>query len=240
MVMGMPQWMNRCVGLLCGVLAGAEVAHAQAAPPQARLFFQPPVLSDVQLAPDGRRVAMRLRAEGGRDRLAVLDLASMQPTVVADFKDVDVGAVHWVNATRLVFDSQPPLTGPNQADAGPGLFAVNADGSGFRQLVESGLVWVKAPEAGVPLLHWANRLLATLPARGAADVWVVRPGEISKDRIGFFNLQRLDTATGRAVRRGFMAGFSASSLQCCFDRQARIAFPEPCGEFVGEAFGECG
>ena len=77
MVMGMPQWMNRCVGLLCGVLAGAEVAHAQAAPPQARLFFQPPVLSDVQLAPDGRRVAMRLRADGGRDRLAVLDLASI-------------------------------------------------------------------------------------------------------------------------------------------------------------------
>jgi len=188
--------------VLCALLL---VSLAQAQPqaarrlPDAKLFFADPMLGGARLSPDGRQVALRVRSgEAGKARLAVLALDTMKPTVVADLSDVDVGDFHWVNSGRLVFDTHPPLTGPNRIDAGPGLFAVNADGSGFRQLVETGLAWAKRPEDGVPLLPWRTRLLQTVSTRQGDDVWMIRPEEVSRTKVDYFNLQRLNTVTGRA------------------------------------------
>lgn len=175
-------------------------ARAARQAPDARLFFADPMLREARLSPDGRRVALRLRTGdgAGKARLVVVALDSMKPTVVASFSDVDVDDFHWVNSERLVVDTRPPLTGPNRIDAGPGLFAVNADGSGFRQLVETGLSWARRPEDGVPLLPWRTHLLQTSAARQGHDVWMVRPEEVSRTKVDFFNLQRLNTSTGRA------------------------------------------
>ena len=189
------------VAMVSGCLLTSTPAQPQAERrlPDAKLFFADPMLGEARLSPDGRHVVLRLRShDTGKARLAVLALGDMKPTVVASFSDVDVGDFRWVNSGRLVFDTRPPLTGPNRIDAGPGLFAVNADGSGFRQLVETGLAWAKQREDGVPLLPWRAQLLPTESLPQGDDVWVVRPEEVSRTKVDFFNLQRVNTLTGRA------------------------------------------
>ena len=185
-------------------LAGAAVVFAGAAPaqpksPAAELFFQEPATSGAQLSPDGRYVAMKVAAKGHHARLAVLDLQTMKPDVVASFSETAVGNFRWVNDKRLVFDLRQELTGPNRAEHGPGLFAVDADGSNFRQLVETYLSFVKAPDTGTPLLPWPNHLLRSQAPRNDDDVFVIEPGEISKEKVDYFVLRRLNTRTGRAT-----------------------------------------
>jgi dipeptidyl aminopeptidase/acylaminoacyl peptidase len=183
--------------LACFVLAAAAATTA-AAPPPVEAFFRAPLLESARLSPDGRRVAMNVRADGGRARLAVLDLESMQPTIVASFADADIDDVHWVNGQRLVFDLKVELTGPGVTDSGGGLFAVDVDGKAFRQLVETSVAggFVQTVVGINRHLPWATRLLHGAPAAGGDAVWVTRPQEISSERVGYFTLQRLDTRTG--------------------------------------------
>ena len=182
-----------------GLLAAAPArAQPQAQPPAAELFFQEPAISGARLSPDGRYVGMRVAAKGHRARLAVLDLQTMQPDVVASFDDKDIGHFRWVNDTRLVFNLRQELTGPNRAEHGAGLFAVDADGSNFRQLVETYRSFVRGPESGTPLLPWRNQPLHSQVPRRDDDVFVVEPEEVSKQKVDHFVLRRLNTRTGRA------------------------------------------
>jgi dipeptidyl aminopeptidase/acylaminoacyl peptidase len=176
----------------------AHVPVALAAPPPLEAFFGRTVLGDAKLSPDGFTVAMRMGGVGQRDRLVVLDLRTFKPLVVASFDDRDINAFSWVNDSRLVFDLGVELTGLNRADAGPGLFAVNKDGEQFRALVETNGAWVKAPPVGVPLLRVGTRLIRTLPASGDASVIVGRAEEVSREKIDYIALQRLNTSSGRA------------------------------------------
>ena len=176
-------------------LAWATVVAA-AVPPPADAYFESPELSGAQLSPDGRRVAMLVGGKGLRARLAVLDTATMKPAVVASFDDAHVGRFHWVNAQRLVFDISTELTGPGMVNVGSGLFAVNADGSRFRQLVETTRSFAKSGDAD-KLLPWNTFLLRSVGLPDSEDVFVVKPEEISKERVGFFQLQRVNTVTGR-------------------------------------------
>ncbi len=184
---------------LAGLLA-PQGAAGQAMPVPIARFFEPASLSDASLSPDGRALAMRLAAPGGKARLAVLDLASMLPTVVADFKDADVGHFQWLNQRRLVFDLQQSLIGPGRVEMGSGLFAVDADGQGFRQLVETISSFAKAQsDGGAEPLRWDTWLLGVPQALQGDEVLVVTPEERSKERIGHFQVQRLNTRTGRAT-----------------------------------------
>ena len=169
---------------------------AAAAPPPAEAFFEVPVLSGAKLSPDGRMVAMRVGGKGLRARLAVLDTTTMKAIVVARFDDAHVGRFHWVNAQRLVFDLDTDLTGPGRVDVGNGLFAVNADASRFRQLVETTFSFVKNNDTE-KLLPWNTFLLRSVGLPDSDEVFVVKPEEISKERVGFFQLQRVNTLTGR-------------------------------------------
>ena len=170
---------------------------ATAAPPPAEAFFEEPVLSGAKLSPDGRLVAMRVGGKGQRARLAVLDTATMKATVVARFDEAHVGRFQWVNAQRLVFDLNTDLTGPGRVDLGSGLFAVNADASRFRQLVQTtGTSFVKSNDAD-KLLPWNTFLLRGVGSPDSDEVLVVKPEEISKERVGFIQLQRVNTLNGR-------------------------------------------
>ncbi len=188
-------------GLLALAFAFAfGFATAQAAPPPVEAFFARPSLLDAELSPDGRRVALVLAPKGARARLAVLDLQTMKPLPVAGFEDQDIRRVWWVNDQRLLFDMQVELTGPGRTDIGHGLFAVNADGSGFRHLVQStGTAFFRTPDAPAQLPP--STTVLNVPRRGGSsnEVVVGRPQEISRDRIDYYTLQRLNTATGRAV-----------------------------------------
>ena len=185
-------------------LGGAAVVFAAAASAQPKLpaaehFFQEPATSGAQLSPDGRYVAMKVAAKGQHARLAVLDLQTMKPDVVASFSETAVGQFRWVNDKRLVLTIENELVGPNMARHGPGLFAVDADGGNFRQLVETYLSVVKVADTGTPLLPWRNHLLRSQAPRNDDDVFVIEPGEVSKEKVDYFVLRRLNTRTGRAT-----------------------------------------
>lgn len=186
----------RACGLL--ILAALGLAPAHAAPPAAELFFQKPQLGGAALSPDGWRVAMRVASKDTRARLAVLDLQTMQAAIVGSLNEADINSFHWVNEQRLVFDAAVELTGPNLADFAQGLFAVNADGSGFRQLVASRNHFLKDPNDARELLPWDTWLHAGAGAQRGDHVWVLTPGQRDRDGIDFIQLQRLNTVNGRS------------------------------------------
>ena len=184
--------------LFCAAALALSMAAASwAAAPPAEVFFADPAFSGATLSPDGRKVAMVLRPKGQRARLAVLDLDSMKPTVVAAFEDQDVRRARWVNDQRLVFDMQVELTGPGVAEIGHGLYGVNADGSGYRQLVQAeGTRFVQ--QAGArELPHWST-FIVDVPGLAEGDsITVARPEARSRERVGYYSLQRLNTVSGR-------------------------------------------
>ena len=181
------------------VLAIASNAAALAAPPPPQAFFERPVFSSAKLSPDGRSVAMLVGAKGVRTRLAVLDLQTLKPDIVAAFTNDDVRSFEWVNDKRLVFDLDVQLTGPGRIESAPGLYAVNSDGGNYRVLAETVNSFIKIPTDGPPLLPWRTSLLRAGGKALGDTVFVIAPEEVSKDKVDYFKLQRLNTVTGRAV-----------------------------------------
>ena len=104
------------------------------APLSIEQFFSNVSLSGALLSPDGRQLAMRVTPAEGRDRLAVLDLASMQTRNAVTFRDADIADFLWVNERRLAFRLTDRQDGRKWSTYGSGLYAVNTDGSLMRQL----------------------------------------------------------------------------------------------------------
>jgi dipeptidyl aminopeptidase/acylaminoacyl peptidase len=188
-----------CLWAAAAACAFAAPAPASAAPPPVEAFFQKPLFSSATLSPDGHRVAFLVGSATARTRLAVLDLDTMKPQVLASYDESDVRRVWWVNDQRLVFDLETPLTGLGRIDAGPGLYGVDADGSDYRGLIEIRPSFVKAPPSGIPLLPW-NTGITDVPGRATGDdIFVARAQEVSREKIDYFLIQRLNTRNGRAT-----------------------------------------
>ena len=203
----MKRWMSwgaTAAGVWAALLWGAGVAGAAgpsgaAALPAAEVFFQEPTFQQALLSPDGRKVAMLIGAKDKRRRLAVLDLDTLKPAVAADFDGRDVRWHRWVNDQRLVFSLEWEVDTRGRAENGPGLFAVNADGSDYRALMATQRSWVNAPDAGVPLLR-GNSFVVNVPGHGLGnDIYVGRAGEVSREKVDYIDVQRLNTRTGRVV-----------------------------------------
>lgn len=88
--------------LFAALFAGAAIPAA-AAPAPASTFFQNCELARPSLAPDGTHVLAHVNAPGGRDSLVVVELATMKPTVVARYRDADVGFAKWLNDQRIAY-----------------------------------------------------------------------------------------------------------------------------------------
>ena len=170
---------------------------AQPRPPAVADFFQNPALSQAVLAPSGRSVAFLVGAKNSRDRLAVLDLDSMKVQAVASYSDADVTGVHWVNDQRLVYSLADRRLAQADQRFAPGLFAVNADGSALRQLVQRERVFVQ-DGIGTRQLPWSTFLLRQRGAQRGDEVLVVQPEAYSDKGFDFFKLLRLNTVNGRA------------------------------------------
>lgn len=107
------------------------------APLPAELFFRDPAVVEAVLSPSGKRLAITTAKVGSRVGLFVFDLTKPGHVArVAQFSDVDVRGVSWVNEDRLLFSAEDLSEGRGRVDAAPGLFAVNADGSNTRELVK--------------------------------------------------------------------------------------------------------
>lgn len=178
--------------LACG-LGGVSAAET---PPSAETFFQTSTFGGAELSPNGQLLAVRIGGKNSRIRLAVVDLRTMKSEVVASFAEPDVGKIRWVNDRRLVFDLTDLQVAQGDIDAAPGLFAVNADGGEFRQLVERVRFRLKAAH-GQELLPWNTFLHDGIGAQDSDEVFVVKPLELSDKKVDHLVLQRLNTRTGR-------------------------------------------
>jgi dipeptidyl aminopeptidase/acylaminoacyl peptidase len=210
--------------LFVGLAIAVATAAAAAAPPPIEAFFQKPTAYQVTLSPDGRAVAMLVNNKDQRTRLAVVDLDTFTASVVGASTNRDVTDATWVNDMRLVFSLSYELIRAGVAETGPGLFAVNRDGTNFRWLVRTtppALGVMPADRAGTQL-HSETYLVATLAAAAgtspSADVFVARPEEVSREKLDYFQLRRLDTQTGRFVE----IDAPRRSYDWLFDDQGRI------------------
>ncbi len=182
--------------IACSGVLGAD---APAQRPRAEQFFRKPALSGAALSPNGRLLALRIASKDGKARLAVLDLQTMQSTIAASFSSADVDRFIWVNDKRLVFNLDTELVGPGLVEAGPGLFAVNHDGSGFRELVESARAFIKDQYGDSNVLPWNTFLHGAVGRCDSDEVFVITPDEFSEKTFGYIKLRRLNTVTGRIV-----------------------------------------
>jgi dipeptidyl aminopeptidase/acylaminoacyl peptidase len=181
-------------------LASSAFAAAAEPPIPISAFFDNPALSGAKLSPDGRRLAMRVTNTKGRDQLGVVNLADNAMQVVGGFADDDVGHFEWVNNNRLMFDSRDKRVAPGRDRSAPGLFAVNADGSAYRQLVLTGFETdyvTSAYTVGREKLPWNTFMLDQPGAQDSNWVYVESVKFSRNDDDDAVELIRLDTMTGR-------------------------------------------
>ncbi|MCS0631585.1 hypothetical protein NX786_19845 [Telluria mixta] len=160
----------------------AALAHAAwAAPaadtaPPAIAFFQHAAIHRVALSPDARYLAVRAGAPDRNDYLAVIDLATNKPTVVAAFDDADIDDFEWVNGTRLVFDLTEKSIGEGDVRHAPGLYAVDRDGQHFAQLADRYFDSASRHEliGKVPMQPWNTFLMPQRPRKDDM-IYVSRP-----------------------------------------------------------------
>lgn len=161
----------------------------------AAVFFKRAQMVGALLSPDGKRLAMQTVAPHGRVVLSVLDLATLASSVAYSSDAADVGSVLWVNSDRLAFTLADLETAQGDLDAGPGLFAVNHDGSEFKQLVERQTVLVRNPNGSRKMEPWNTFLFDSTQTRTGNDIYVVRPEAIDQKEFGYIKLLRLNTKT---------------------------------------------
>jgi dipeptidyl aminopeptidase/acylaminoacyl peptidase len=199
-----------------------QPAAAQAKVPVAD-FFRTPELAKPALSPSGRYLAGGVASPSGRVQLVVLDLENLgQSKVVAGFQDADIYGYAWVNDQRIVFDAIDRQSGTSRPLA-PGLWAVNRDGSGFRQLINaSWSFFTRDSTLTDRRLPWEWQLHSVL-ADGSNDV-LVQGLTFSGARVRevvAVKLARLDTTTG--LSHNLSEGAPANVTSWVVDRQGRPA-----------------
>ncbi len=187
---------------ICGI-CGTAGAQTPASLPSVASFFELPTLSSAQLSPDGRYVAMLVPLKGGYVRLGVMDVAERIPKVVASFDDADVSGFHWINNNRLVFEAGDRSIGVGDQHQGSGLYAINRDGTEFRQLVERSFQLLAARSNNVHGPLPANNLFYTT-INDSDDIYLlqfdVTWGNVAKSQaVRPVGLLRLNTKTGRST-----------------------------------------
>ena len=182
--------MNKClltvfVAWLLPALCLAQVPVAQPALVPVEAFFKLPSMLKVELSPSGRYLGAIAVREGAKAGLVVIDLESSVPArMVASDAKRDVIEFHWVGDERLVLRLGELEPGRVQSK-GPGLYAVNVDGSQLEQLVCSDIALCRNQ---TDLLDFRFQLVhVPRPQPG------VRPNEVIVQRL--WEPQWLDTRT---------------------------------------------
>lgn len=210
--------------LLGGVVAAMTVAlgsvvtstGARAEPPAITAFFKRPGISHPRLSPSGRYLAVLAAGKGDRIWLAVIDLQNLgAPKIVAGFNDADIGNHHWVNEDRLVFQITNSPDGSTRVFQ-PGLWAVDRDGSKYRQLINSDKQWISNTSSIISdrrlEANWS--FFDTLP-EGGDEILVKRLPWLDDGENTGVQLARLDTRTG--LTRNLNQGLPASVYNWAVD-----------------------
>ena len=163
----------------------------------AEYFFREPFVQALKLSPSGDHLAAAVPTEGGRVQLAVMGLSPLsQFKVIAGIEGSDVGDIYWVNDRRVVFSSVDLNRGGGDQYRGPGLYAVDLDGSNFRQLIHRVDNTVSAATqitSRILTWHW---MLYDMIEDGSPDVVVGQRRWDSREDLASVTLYRLNTVTG--------------------------------------------
>lgn len=233
--MRMSKHRRRLAGLLLGCCALHASASAQTTepPPQkllpAELFFKDADVAEAVLSPSGRSLALTMARAGSRVGLFVIDLVGGQKVKrAAQFVDVDVRDVAWVNEERLVFSATDYSEGSGRPDGAPGLFAVNPDGSEARELVKRKKRIVSYGADLGRALEWNHRLLRVPVPRPGEPNEEVLVGELGLRGAGrpLVHPRWLNVRTGRSRSTGFDA--PSDAVGWLFDSRgdARVVFTQ--------------
>ncbi|WP_211474841.1 alpha/beta hydrolase family protein [Collimonas humicola] len=181
------------------VFGTSNIAYA-ASPPSVQSFFEHSAFSSAQLSPNGRYVAMLVPAKGGYVRLGVMDVTQPTPKVLASFDDADISQFHWVNNDRLVFEAGDRSVGVGDQHQGSGLYAINRDGTEFRQLVERSFQLLAVRSSTIHTILPANTFYCA-SIYDSDDIYVCQfdtnYSGMKSRKIQAENLLRLNTKTGR-------------------------------------------
>ncbi len=186
-------WLLSAAAVVC---APAVQAAEPAQLPPLESFFQNPVIRKASLSPDGLHLAMLVQQKNGRVQLAMTEVTTLAPKLVAGFSDVDIHGFDWVNNDRLVLhvlDLQAP---PGELQYGNGLYAVNRDGSELSLLIlrPSRKGYSRVGRNILPVNH---SFLSVDPRRSTNDIFVRLYDTFPPHKA--IGLRRLDTVTGQST-----------------------------------------
>ncbi len=217
-------------GLLAWTLAGLATWASAAELPALDIFFKRPDLVHAQLSPSGRWVLMTIGLPSGRLGLAVYDTSgATPPNVVVNFSDIDVFEAEWVNDEVIVFNVLDQERGTGHPAYAPGLFSVERDGKGMRQLVRLRFDFVRESARVSDRLLSPNHRLLHVPGGGGDEV-IVGEYRYSNDWSELVDVlpKRLNVRTGVAVSAGL--GTPPGTVGWAFDAQGRaraaVSYPE--------------
>lgn len=172
-------------------------AHAPAHADLAQDHARAPEIATAQLSPSGRYLAMLTQQPGRATGLTVLDLVT-QDRMVSEAADpmTLLTQLAWVNEDRLVISAMDIGNGVEVMAGRAGLYAVNRDGSDFRELIR----WRLGNDTTGTRI--ANRTLnyewsmEGVVRDGSADIWVVRRHRDARGDWTHNSYARLNTADG--------------------------------------------
>ena len=194
----------RAATLAFALLCGHGVQAQASAPVPIAHFFEHAAFTGAELSPNGKYLAMRFSQDNSRDRLAVYDTTTNAIKVVASFGKRDIDRFMWINNDRLVFDSRNKEVGYGEDLDGPGLYAVDRDGSKFQQLVHIHGNMVAEHLVGKNTLPWNHSLIEEPGSQNSEFVYIMhtkrakKTGDQEDGDILYQGLLRLNTLTGRA------------------------------------------
>ena len=174
------------VVVLAVTAASVPAGAGEVAPTLVRQFFSHDDYSEVHLSPSGRYLGALVPLQG-RLRLAVVDLASRATKIAAAMQDDDIAAFGWVNDDRLVFTVADLQAGLGEQQGG-GLFAINRDGSEFKELAPT----IKSLINSGRLVYRYTRPLRLL--RDGGDDMLVMSNDPNQR---YPDVYRVNTRTGR-------------------------------------------
>jgi dipeptidyl aminopeptidase/acylaminoacyl peptidase len=207
------------------VVTGApQLVHA--VPPAVEAFYKDPDLREAVLSPSGKRLAITAQGKGHEFAgLVIIDLApGGKADRISQYVDGDVVNVYWVNDERLVFSIVDLSEGSGQVNGAPGLFAINADGTKFRRLVQRQGTAFFNDGRDANVLEWNHVLLGVPdPKEGTANEDILI-SQYSKDEHGFETPLWLNTRTGRT--RSIVTGAPSDVVGWIADSRGelRVAF----------------
>jgi dipeptidyl aminopeptidase/acylaminoacyl peptidase len=177
----------------------AQTAAAGSVPVPIEAFFQNPAIAQARISPDARHVAFLAGSGAQRTQLVVLDTDKLTIKVVAGFTDSDIGSVQWVNEKRLVFTVADRQRAVGDTYWGPGLFAVDSDGTDFRPLADIQWRWGQdMSSASRKILKPNVRLLGTTRQKNSDDIFVGNPQFTVGRDFDAVTVLRVNTRTGHS------------------------------------------